>query len=402
MALADQLLRAREIIGYSQEDVAQALGVSRAMISYWESGRRRPNDRQLVALSALYRVPVDDLLGKADLAPTIDLAAMLLRTETDLPTEARPGVEDWAAFLELFTKLSEAVGVTIPGMHESPFLSRSEFETSEDARRKAEEVRSHLRLGLGPVADMDWVCELLGITVYRTELGQDLKRTISGAFFRHPTVGFSILANLDMTPGRRRFTVAHEIAHALFHSDKATPYVISRATNDPRERFADTFAGEFLMPTEGVRRFMEENEIGPRITDPADVIHIQRYFKVSYGTALVRLRRARFLTYANYQTFWQVRPVLLARALGYEIDDEEYFQDPELWRLSRYPRRFLHMLRMAVKSEVISVPTAASLTGLLTNEIAQLVSSQSGAVVPDDLAVERSEFEDSHVIEAAN
>jgi len=400
MPLADQLLRAREIMGYSQEDVARALGVSRAMISYWESGRRRPSDRQLVALSSLYRVAVDDLLGEGDLAPTIDLAAMLLRTETDLPTEARPGIEDWASFLELYTRLSEAVGVAIPGMHESPFLSRLGFQTSDDARRKAEEVRSHLRLGLGPVADLDWVCELLGITVYRAELGGDLKRTISGAFFRHPAVGFSILVNLNMTPGRRRFTVAHEIAHALFHSDKATPYVISRPTSDPRERFADTFAGEFLMPTEGVRRFMEENGIGPRITDPADVIHIQRYFKVSYGTALVRLRRARILTHAHYQEFWQVRPVLLARALGYETDDEEYFQDPELWRVSRFPRRFLHLLRAAVKSNVISVPTAASLTGLLVDEVAQLVSSQSGDVVLNDLAVERAEFEDSRVIEA--
>ena len=34
------LRRARELSGYSQEDVGATLGVSRAMVSYWESGTR--------------------------------------------------------------------------------------------------------------------------------------------------------------------------------------------------------------------------------------------------------------------------------------------------------------------------------------------------------------------------
>ena len=107
---------------------------------------------------------------------------------------------------------------------------------------------------------------MLGITVYRASLGADLTRAPSGAFLNHPQIGFSILVNLDMTPGRRRFTVAHEIAHALFHSLE-TNSVVSRGTG-PRETFADAFAGEFLMPSEGVRRYMEEAGIPPRIEDP--------------------------------------------------------------------------------------------------------------------------------------
>ena len=37
------LQRARERASYSQDDVGAALGVSRAMVSYWESGSRVPN-----------------------------------------------------------------------------------------------------------------------------------------------------------------------------------------------------------------------------------------------------------------------------------------------------------------------------------------------------------------------
>jgi Zn-dependent peptidase ImmA (M78 family)/transcriptional regulator with XRE-family HTH domain len=400
VAVSDQLARARELIGYSQEQAAATLGVHRVMISYWESGRRKPNDRQLAALARLYRVTFEALVSEEPIAPPVDLGEMLLRTESDLPDEATPGVRDFVTFLDTYAKLAVALGTEVPGLHSSPFMSRAEFDSADDARRKAEEVRAHLRLGLGPVSDIDWVCDLLGITVYRADLGADLRRTISGAFLNHPDVGFAIVVNLTMTPGRRRFTVAHEIAHALFHSDKDR-YVVSRPTRDPRERFADAFAGEFLVPTEGMRRFMEENRIGPRITDPADVVHIQRYFKVSYPTALVRLRKAKFLTADNFEAFQQVRPVLLARALGYELDDEEYAQDPELWRLARFPRRFLHLLRAAVQKDVVSVPTAAAMTGLTIDEIAELVSEQRGDEIPDETATELAQYAETGVIEAA-
>jgi Zn-dependent peptidase ImmA (M78 family)/DNA-binding XRE family transcriptional regulator len=401
MPVSEQLSRARELIGYSQENAAGALGVTRAMISYWESGRRRPNDRQLAALARLYRVSLDALLSDEPLAPPVDLAQMLLRTETDMPDEAIPGVRDFVDFLDNFAKLAKASGIEVPGLRYSPFMSRAGFDSADDARRKAEEVRAHLRLGLGPVADVDWVCELLGITVFRAELGPDLTHTISGAFLNHPDIGFAILVNLNMTHGRRRFTVAHEIAHALFHSDKDA-YVISRPTRDPRERFADAFAGEFLVPTEGMRRFMEENGIGPRINDPADVVHIQRYFNVSYPTALVRLRRANLLTAANYDEFQHTRPVLLARALGYEIDEDEYYQDPEAWRLERFPRRFLHLLRAAITKGTVSVPTAAAMTGLAIDDLAELVSQQRGDTVPDETAAELSEYAETGVIEPAH
>lgn len=395
----NQLARAREVMGYSQEQAGAALGVNRAMISYWESGRRQPNDRQLAALARLYRVSIAALLAAEPLTPPADLAQMLLRTGTDLADEAAPGIREFVAFLDSYAKLAATVGVDIPGLQRSPFLSRAEFDSADDARRKAEEVRAYLRLGLGPVADVDWVCELLGITVYRTELGDDLRHTISGGFLNHPDIGFSIVVNLNMTPGRRRFTIAHEIAHALFHSDKDR-YVISRPTRDPRERFADTFAGEFLLPTEGMRRLMEENAIGPRITDPADVVHIQRYFKVSYPTALVRLRRAGMLTPAKYNEFQEVRPVLLARGLGYEVDEEEFFQDPEEWRIRRFPRRFLHLLRIAINRSVISVPTAAAMTGLSIDDVTELVSEQRGAGVPDETADELRQYAQTGVIES--
>lgn len=398
MSVSKRLSEARDLARFSQEEVGDALGVSRAMVSYWESGARRPNDRQLVALARLYDVEVARLLGEEPVEDARTMARMMFRgAEKELPPVAKRGLREFEKFLGTYARLADALDFKIHGLKQSPFPIVDGYDTAEDARRKAEEVRAHLRLGVGPLGDVDGVCELLGITVLQAPLGGDLSQTISGAFFDHPHVGFSVLVNLEMTPGRRRFTVIHELAHALFHSDQR--FVLSFATKDPHERFADLFAGEFLMPSEGIRRVMEEHGSGPRITDPADVIHLQRFFNVSYGTALVRLRQARFLTGASYEEFKNLRPVLFVRALGYEIDPEEFQQGPEHWRLRRYPPRFLRLLRLAVRDNRISIPTAADLVGVSIEEMAEFIETRQ--LHEDDASIDRretAEFEQSGVI----
>jgi Zn-dependent peptidase ImmA (M78 family)/transcriptional regulator with XRE-family HTH domain len=402
MPLAGELVRARGASGLSQDDLANALGVSRAMVSYWEAGKRSPNDRQLAALSQLLRVPISVLLGHEQPAPAPDVANMLLRgAENEVPDEALSGLADFVTFLDNFAMLAREARYPVRGMQQSPFTSTASFESGEDARRKSEEVRAHLRLGLGPVGDIDAVCEMLGITVYRANLGSDLTRTISGAFLKHPEIGFSILVNLEMTPGRQRFTVAHELAHALFHSTD-TPYLVSTAAKPPRERFADAFAGEFLMPSESARRVMEEQGFGPRIEDPAEVIYLQRFYGVSYITALVRLRQAKLVNQAQFDEFKLVRPVILARSLGYEIADEEYAPQPEKWCLERFPQRFRRLLRVSVNRGVISVPSVAALTQLSISEVADLVNEDLATADPgaEELA-ELREFEVTGVVGAA-
>ncbi len=398
-----RLRQAREGVRFAQDDVGASLGISRAMVSYWESGRRRPNDRQLAALAHLYGVSLVELVeGSAAnfAASDVDLSGMLLRADDGVDPQAAPGVRDFVQFLDNYAELSDLVRQPVHGMTQSPYVHRPRFTQKDDARRKAEEVRSLLDLGIAPIIDLDSVCNRLRITVYRAPLGADLGKVPSGAFLDHPKVGFAVLVNLDMTPGRRRFTVAHEIAHALFDSGDVR-WVVSHGRN-AREDFADEFAGEFLMPSEGVRRFLEESEMPPRLTSAVDVIHVQRHFRVSFPTALVRLRQMNAITAASYRELRQgVRPVAMARLLGYAIDPEEYQQDAGAWGIRRFPRAFLRMLRTGVLGEVISRSSAAALAGMSLPELVQ-VTGEPPAETDEGpeaaLAVEFSEFEDSGVI----
>ena len=395
----ERLKRARSQARYSQDDVGAALGVTRAMVSYWEAGSRTPNDRQIVALARLYGREPADLIEGRDAKPGADLAGMLLRADGGVAPEAIPGIREFVHFLDRYAELAQVLGTPIHGMTQSPFVHRPKFVHKDDIRRKAEEVRAHLGVGIGPISDLDPVCEMLGVTIYREPLGSDLARVPSGAFLNHPSVGFAILVNLDMTPGRRRFTVAHELAHALFHSHESKQ-VVSH-DKGPRETFADAFAGEFLMPSEGVRRLIEEARMPPRLVDASDVIQLQRYFRVSWPTALVRLRQMNAITHDTYGDLKDsVRPLSLARSLGYAIGREEYAQDTELWRVHRFPRPFLRMLCKAVTTEAISVSTAASLAGLSVLDVARMLG-RPGTNAEHEwpyLDAEFSEFEGTGVV----
>lgn len=61
-----------------------------------------------------------------------------------------------------------------------------------------------------------------------------------------------IYVNNKEHEGRRNFTIAHELGHYILHMDKDKDEIITsfRGSKDIREREADMFASELLMPTE--------------------------------------------------------------------------------------------------------------------------------------------------------
>lgn len=61
--LHEKLAELRAENNMSQFEVAEELNVSRQAISRWETGRAKPSTEKLIALSRLYGVPLDELVG---------------------------------------------------------------------------------------------------------------------------------------------------------------------------------------------------------------------------------------------------------------------------------------------------------------------------------------------------
>ena len=67
MEFHEKLQELRKVKGLTQEDLAQALFVSRTAISKWESGRGYPNIDSLKAIAGFFSVTIDELLSGEEL-----------------------------------------------------------------------------------------------------------------------------------------------------------------------------------------------------------------------------------------------------------------------------------------------------------------------------------------------
>lgn len=82
----NNLMQARRQRGLSQEEVAEALDVSRQAVSRWETGAAAPTTDNLIRLSQLYGVSLDALIRSGPLPrPEVVPVETVAKTETETP-----------------------------------------------------------------------------------------------------------------------------------------------------------------------------------------------------------------------------------------------------------------------------------------------------------------------------
>lgn len=99
-AMAQRLREAREYVGLSQEEVAQALGVSRPTVTNIETGNRRVEAVELDKLATLYRQSVTFLLsGEEAVGAVPSQVQFLARAVKGLSPKDMEEVARFATFL---------------------------------------------------------------------------------------------------------------------------------------------------------------------------------------------------------------------------------------------------------------------------------------------------------------
>jgi Zn-dependent peptidase ImmA (M78 family) len=343
------------------------------MLSYYETGRRSIPLTTAAALARLYGTSLDRLLtGDEAAAATVDVSGILYRAAPPaLADTARGGLRVFEQHLRDYVELAQELGRPLPGKGQSPFPSVT-GSSARDAADAARQLRRYLNLGGGPLGDPFRVADEY-VLIWRLPLGEDLDGAPSGLFYNHPQAGFSIVINSNMTLGRQVFTLAHEMAHAFFHSRDLDVIVSMPGAELGRERFADAFAGELLVPGDELRRLVVEHASWNDLTNPTTVVHLQRHFGVSYATIRVRLLQERLIDRATFDTLAQVSPSRLAQALGYPVHPAD-MGDFDMHPLERFPGHMLLLVRSALQEGVITPGDAAETLRTSREEIRQLLA----------------------------
>jgi Zn-dependent peptidase ImmA (M78 family)/transcriptional regulator with XRE-family HTH domain len=367
------LARARGRAGLSQEAVARAIGTNRVLLSYYESGKRQPPLALVAALAGLYGISIDELLGRVDRGgETAGEAELLYRAApVALSQRSRAEIRRFLRLVEAYVDLIREVGGEPPGHGVSPLAPAAPQARRREAKRLAREFRRYVGLDAGPIDDL---FRLVGdeVLIFRLALGSNLERAPSGFFYNHPQAGFCIVVNSDMTFGRQVFTLAHELAHAFFHSQNRDVVISMAGGGADPERFADLFAGELLVPEDALRGAIDDLQAWERVADPIVVIHLQRRFGVSYAALLVRLRQEGFLGQPEYDALAGISASTLAKHLGYPVNPAD-LGEHRLAPLDRFPDRMLRLVRVAVEQGKVTLGDAAETLGVSVEDIRLLL-----------------------------
>lgn len=105
-AIAQRLRESREYVGLSQEDVAQALGLSRPAVTNIETGNRRVEAIELDRLATLFRQSVTYLLTGEDAVGAVPAQVQFLARATK--GLSQKDVEEVARFASFLKRSSDA------------------------------------------------------------------------------------------------------------------------------------------------------------------------------------------------------------------------------------------------------------------------------------------------------
>jgi Zn-dependent peptidase ImmA (M78 family)/DNA-binding XRE family transcriptional regulator len=252
--LARRLREAREKSGFTQEQVAKALGLVRPVIAQIEAGKRKVSSLELAALARLYGRPLSSFFEEAFEADGISFiwrAIPELHQQPKVQRAISRGLEIINSILELENKLGITRLKSAPAVI-YPKKVQTKLEAIQHGKEVAGQERSRLNLGLAPIPDPAAILDSQGILIF----GFELPPGISGFTFRSDQAIICAI-NADEPPVRQRYSIIHEYCHVLCDLNDL-PGIVSRSESgkDLREVRADVFAANFLMPEEAVQIFL--------------------------------------------------------------------------------------------------------------------------------------------------
>lgn len=138
MILADKIINLRKKEGWSQEDLAAKVGVSRQSISKWESGQSVPDINRIIELSKIFGVSTDyllkDSIEEEQINPDYELT-------DDLPLR-QVSMDEANAFLAVRETISKRISIGVLLCILSPVMLIALSSSQEAGKIKLSEMQA--------------------------------------------------------------------------------------------------------------------------------------------------------------------------------------------------------------------------------------------------------------------
>lgn len=239
-----RLKEARLARGYTLQQLADLVGVSRQAISKYELGQAVPNKEILYSLASRLSFPnayfYKDYELKENNNSTIYFRSLKSATKKsrEMATVRAVWVEEIVKFLE---KYIEYPKVDIPEI-----VPDYESFSDDEIEKIALKLRESWNLGDKPVNNIVNLLEKKGFVIAVLDLDEKIDAFSQWRNGRP----YIFIGNESTTAVRSRFDVAHELGHILLHSHIDIENIQDTKVLERIEREANRFASALLLPLE--------------------------------------------------------------------------------------------------------------------------------------------------------
>lgn len=184
-------------------------------------------------------------------------------------------------------------------------------------QRRALEVRN--QFGVDDTSPIDLVTLVGASLPDLTLVFYPFKEEISGMCIRFANL---IAINSKSTLGRQAFSIAHELYHYFYDSEKTTLSYIADHNGTKVEKEANIFASYLLMPDATFTRLYNKlTNNGKTHIDLKQILEIEQHFKVSRSAVLIRLIQEGYITEEASE---QYKTNIIKNAKKYGYDTKLY------------------------------------------------------------------------------
>lgn len=277
--IAQKLLRGRNNMGLSKEEVSGLAGIDVSRIDALESGTVEPSGDEILILADIYKEDFRYYISNQNLS-SAEAVDELYRLNGSITNTDKRAIQSF-----IFHSANEQILLDSLGKKKEVFklpIVSNERILKKDGVKVAQALRQFLGYkNTEAYQNLYQEFRRIGIHIFRSRLEDS---NLSGLFVKHPVADKCVLVNFDENLYRQNFTLCHEVGHALM--DGSSYNVSYQTQKDFREYRANAFASEFLMPKDIIK------QISPSSITPNSIVSYASRFRVNVQAFLIALENA--------------------------------------------------------------------------------------------------------------
>ena len=341
----NRLKEARNFCRLSITELASQIGVTKQMISKYETGKSEPSSETMFKIIQSLKFP-NSFFVTGDSKITISNNETFFRSRFTATQRQKSPTETIKNVAYMYRDFLE-------DYIDFPTTKKIQLNEGVDAEEAAALLRNEWVLGQLPVYNMVNLLEVKGFVIATIPDYLDKVDAFSGLEVINGKEYYIIFIDKNNTNFfRNQFTVAHELGHYILHSENVDPLELNHEEYKQMEKEANDFASAFLMP---IHEFSKDINALGYVRSVDQLVHLKTKYHVSLSAIIMRIKK---LELWNLDSVLRIQKQISAK--GYR-KQEPLDKDRKL----ALPQSLLEGSELLVKNNIVE---ASSIADMINNK----------------------------------